>query len=38
MTGFPTRRARVHGAGLRRRHGALRTRVTPFAPYGFRAA
>lgn len=39
MTSFLTHRARVHDAGLplRHRHSALRTCITLFAPYGFRA-
>ncbi|MGW0949999.1 hypothetical protein ACWD4O_46805 [Streptomyces sp. NPDC002623] len=39
MTSFLTHRARVHDARLplRRRHSALRTCITLFAPYGFRA-
>ncbi|MEU6275738.1 hypothetical protein ABZ871_25490 [Streptomyces populi] len=39
MTSFLTNRARVHDAllPLRRRHSALRTCITLFAPYGFRA-
>ncbi|MFJ9611418.1 hypothetical protein ACIRS1_34275 [Kitasatospora sp. NPDC101176] len=39
MTGFLTHRARVHDAGLplHRRHGALRTCLTSFAPYGYHA-
>ncbi|MEV5491154.1 hypothetical protein AB0L47_24680 [Streptomyces bobili] len=39
MTSFLSHRARVHDARLplRRRHNALRTCVTLFAPYGFRA-
>lgn len=39
MTSFLTHRARVHDARLplRRRHNALRTCITLFAPYGFRA-
>lgn len=39
MTSFLTHRARVHDAGLPlcRRHSALRTCITLFAPYGFRA-
>ncbi|MFI9187613.1 hypothetical protein ACIGXG_36040 [Streptomyces goshikiensis] len=39
MTSFLTHRARVHDARLtlRRRHSALRTCITLFAPYGLRA-
>ncbi|MFE0462500.1 hypothetical protein ACFW1A_24915 [Kitasatospora sp. NPDC058965] len=39
MTSFLTHRARVHDAGLpvHRRHSALRTCLTEFAPYGLRA-
>ncbi|WP_030694460.1 hypothetical protein [Streptomyces globisporus] len=39
MTSFLTHRAHVHDARLplRRRHSALRTCITLFAPYGFRA-
>ncbi|WP_051838629.1 hypothetical protein [Streptomyces sp. NRRL WC-3742] len=39
MTSFLTHRARVHDAGLPlyRRHSALRTCLTEFAPYGLRA-
>ncbi|MFJ4888328.1 hypothetical protein ACIP5U_00020 [Streptomyces sp. NPDC088788] len=39
MTSFLTHRAHVHDAhlSLRRRHSALRTCITLFAPYGFRA-
>ncbi|MFG2692983.1 hypothetical protein [Kitasatospora sp. NPDC048407] len=39
MTSFRTHRARVHDDRLpvHRRHSALRTCVTEFAPYGFRA-
>ncbi|KUM82413.1 MULTISPECIES: hypothetical protein [Streptomyces] len=39
MTSFLTHRARVHDVRLplHRRHSALRTCVTLFAPYGFRA-
>ena len=39
MTSFLTHRTRVHDArlSLRRRHSALRTCITLFAPYGFRA-
>ena len=39
MTSFLTHRALVHDARLplRRRHNALRTCITLFAPYGFRA-
>ncbi|MFG2436295.1 hypothetical protein [Streptomyces sp. NPDC048508] len=39
MTSFLTHRAHVHDArlSLRRRHSALRTCITVFAPYGFQA-
>ncbi|MCM2416354.1 hypothetical protein [Streptomyces sp. RKAG290] len=39
MTSFLTHRAHVHNVRLplRRRHSALRTCITLFAPYGFRA-
>ncbi|MGW3917428.1 hypothetical protein ACWEBX_39045 [Streptomyces sp. NPDC005070] len=39
MTSFLTHRARVHDTrlSLHRRHSALRTCITLFAPYGFRA-